>query len=133
MKEFLLKHIRILITSIIACILVLVVLGITGGFHYESTQETIKDLCDAFSIPGFLLLGLGVLVFISNDGGFSMLSYGVKRIFSVFKKDPRMENFYEYKKKRLEKPTPYKHLLIVGGVLFLIGMIFLIIFLAIER
>lgn len=128
MKNFLIKHIRIWITSAIGLILVLVVFGVTGGFNYENPKETMKDLCDAFSIPGFLLVGLGVLIFIGNDGGFSMLSYGVKRIFSVFKKEPKMESFYEYKKKRLEKPAPFKHFLIVGGILFLIGMLFLIIF-----
>ncbi len=79
------------------------------------------------SISGFLLLSFGILVFISNDGGFSMLSYGVKRIFLVFKKDPRMENFYEYKKKRLEKPAPFKYLLVVGSIYFFIAIIFLII------
>ena len=128
MKKFLLKHIRIWITLLVGLAFVLGILGINNGFHYESTKETMKDLCDAFSIPGFLMMGLGILIFISNDGGFSMLSYGVKRIFAVFKKDPRMETFYEYKKKRLEKPAPYKHLLIAGGMFFLIGMLFLIIF-----
>lgn len=128
MKNFLLKHIRLFITLLVAIVFVLATLGITGGYHYVSTKETIKDLCDAFSIPGFLLFAFGLLVFIGNDGGFSMLSYAVKRIFSVFKKDPRMETFYEYKKRRVEKPAPFKHFLIVGGMFFLIGMIFLIIF-----
>ncbi len=128
MKNFLLKNIKIWVTLFFGIVLVLGVLGLNGGFHYENTKETIKDLCDSFCIPGFLLFAFGILIFISNDGGFSMLSYGIKRIFAVFKKDPRMENFYEYKKKRLEKPAPFKHFLIVGGMLFLIGIIFLIIF-----
>ena len=99
MKEFFLKHSRTWITLFAGLLMVIGVFACCGGFQYENPKETIKDLCDAFCIPGFLILSFGILVFISNDGGFSMLSYGVKRIFLVFKKDPRMENFYEYKKK----------------------------------
>ena len=128
MKEFFLKHSRTWITLFAGLLMVIGVFACCGGFQYENPKETIEDLCDAFCIPGFLLLSFGILVFISNDGGFSMLSYGVKRIFLVFKKDPRMENFYEYKKKRLEKPAPFKYLLVVGSIYFFIGIIFLIIF-----
>lgn len=129
MKAFFLKHLKILITFLVAIILTIIVFLVVGGFHYESPKETIKDICDAFSIPGFLIFAFGLLVFISNDGGFSMLSYAVKRIFAVFKRDAKMEDFYEYKKKKIENPSPFKHYLIVGGMFFLIGMLFLIIFL----
>ncbi len=128
MKAFLVKHLKIIITFIVALIFSIIVFAVVGGFHFVSTKETMKDLCDAFSIPGFLLAGFGILVFISNDGGFSMLSYSIKRIFAVFKKDPKMEDFYEYKKRKVENPSPFKHYLIIGGMFFLIGMIFLIIF-----
>ena len=98
MKEFFLKHSRTWITLFAGLLMVIGVFACCGGFQYENPKETIKDLCDAFCI------------------------------FLVFKKDPRMENFYEYKKKRLEKPAPFKYLLVVGSIYFFIGIIFLIIF-----
>lgn len=133
MKNFFIKQIKLFITSIVAILMGIIVFAAVGGFKFENTKEIIRDICDAFAIPGFLLLAFGVLIFISNDGGFSMLSYGVKRIFYVFKKDAKLDDFYEYKKKRVENPSPFKHLLIVGGIFFLIGMIFLIIFLILDK
>ena len=133
MKQFFVKYSDYFITFLVGLFLTFAILLINNGFVYESLDETFKDLCDAFCISGFLLVSFGLLIFIGNDGGFSMLSYGIKKFFKMLKKNNELESFYEYKKKRIEKPAPFKNLLLVGLIFFAIGIIFLILFNAYSK
>ncbi len=128
MLEFLNKHKSTLISFGVGLIICLIILLINGCFKYESTIETIKDLCDGFSISGFLLISFGLMVFIGNEGTFSILSFGVKKLISLFTPNVYTESYYDHKKKRVDNKAPYSHLIISGLILFFIGMIFLIIF-----
>lgn len=128
MNNFLKKHLNEVIAFLVALFISIGIFIILNGFMAEDTSEIIKDLCDAFSVTGLMYIFLGLLIFIGNDGFFSILSYGVKIIFASFKKEPKVDKFYDHKQKRIENPAPYKHLLIVGAIYTAIGMIFLAIF-----
>lgn len=128
MLNFLNKHKSTLISLGVGLVICLFILTSNGCFKYESTMETMKDLCDGFTISGFLLVCFGVMVLIGNEGTFSILSYGVKKLISLITPTVYTENYYDYKKRRVEKKAPYSHLIISGLILFAIGLIFLIIF-----
>ena len=128
MTNFIKKHYSIIITFIVTFFIAAGIFILVKGYQAETTAELIKDLCDSFSVSGLMLIFMGLLIFVGNDGFFSILSYGFKMIFQAVKKDPRMERFHEYKRRRVENPSPYVHLLIVGAIYLAIGLIFLAIF-----
>lgn len=128
MIEFLNKYKTIFITLGVGLLMCLGILFLNGCFSAETTLELMKDLCDGFSISGFLLIAFGLMTLIGNEGTFSILSYGTKKLISLFKKDVYVEDYYTYKTKRIENKSPYIHLLVSGAILFVIGLVFLIIF-----
>ena len=128
MLDFLNKHKATLISLGVGIVMCLGILSVNGCFIYENALETIKDLCDGFTISGFLLIAFGLMVWIGNEGTFSILSYGVKKLFSLFKRDMGVESYYDFKKKRVDNKAPFTHLLFSGLILFVIGIIFLVIF-----
>lgn len=117
------KNIGISLTHLTACLLCFIILALKNAFTFVNITETMKHFCDGFSITGLLFLSLAILIWISNKGTFSMLSYGFKKIFSNPKTD-----YYTYKKNRLEHPTPCRLFFMVGSSYFLIGIIFLLLF-----
>lgn len=106
-----------------------------GGFTETDTRLLLGEWSDAFSVPGILGLGFGLLVLGSNGGAFDMLSYGVKKLFHLFKKDPidrKYGTFYEYQQARREKKRSFLYLVIVGGAYLTVGLILLFIYLNMQ-
>ena len=113
-----------LILGFIICLL-------EGIFSFTEAFRVYATLCDAFFIPGIFCLGLGIILFVANNGVFEMLAYGVMRFISLFKRNPRnnkYETFYDYHVAMAEKPkADFVFLLIVGGGFILISLLFLLI------
>lgn len=89
------------------------------------------NLADAFTIPAVVMLMVGGLAWVSSQGGFDMISYGIKRgmtsiIPTISQKD---ERFYDYKvrmdKKRI---SGYSFMFISGGVYFIPAIVFNILY-----
>ena len=89
-------------------------------------------LCDAFFIPGILILALGALVFASRNGAFDMLVYAVKYVFTLHfrrKDEASKGTFYDYKTEKAGKEkTPCLYLVIVGLVFLAAAGICLLLF-----
>ncbi|MCK9536049.1 MAG: DUF3899 domain-containing protein [Bacilli bacterium] len=82
---------------------------------------------DAFMITGFFLwMGAGI-IYIDQEGVFNIISYGVKKLFRVFKKDKSddfPETYFEYNELRgTRKPIKIYPFLIVGTIYFLVGLL----------
>lgn len=100
-------------------------------FAGSSTMEKYRMLCDAFTIPGIILLAVGALVALSNEGVFYGLSYAlthfVKMLFPFGGRN--QERYYDYvERKRENRTTGYGFLFIVGAVFMAIALVFLILF-----
>ena len=90
-----------------------------------------KDLSDAFFVPGIVMLCFGVLVFATNGGTFDMLAFGVIKMFDLFKKDltkVKYRTFYDYRKAQNEKKRSFLHLIIIGAGFLIVGVVFLIVY-----
>ncbi len=99
----------------------------------ESNMSRFHILSDAFVVPGMLILLSGVLVWVSNFGFFDMLGYVGSRVGSMFipfyRKSFDHQTFYDYKESRKDKRiSGYSFLFIVGGVFFIVGVVFLILY-----
>ena len=126
---------RYLITAAVLAVFTLLIALMQGAFA-EVTQETLdlygvtelqfrcQQWSNAFSVSGVLTVCVGLLVVVSNGGAFDMLSYGIKSVFRLFKKDPidrKYGGFYEYTQARRQKKRSFWYLVIVGAVFVLIG------------
>ena len=64
----------------------------------------IHVLINSFTSPAVLITGMGGLMFVSNEGGFDILSYGMMCFIDIFRKERKnkFRSFYEKycKKKR---------------------------------
>lgn len=120
-----------LITLVIGLIASLFIMFIKSVFHAEDNKEIMKILCDSFFVPGVLILCFGLLVVASNGGTFDMLTYGVIRFFSFFKKDAtsKYKTFYDYRKAQQSSPRQFLYLVLVGLFYIIISLIFMVIYL----
>ena len=82
-------------------------------------------LTDAFFVPAILLLGIGALIFTTNEGAFDAITFGLKSFWGMFSKELKhsQETFYDYRIARQEKKLPFGFLLICGLVFFVISMV----------
>lgn len=88
-------------------------------------------LCDAFTIPGLLLLMFGLLMTISNQGALDGLGYvainGLKMLIPGAA--TRMERYKEYvERRRANRVKGYGFLYVVAAILLAIAGIFMILF-----
>ena len=93
--------------------------------------EKYQMLCDAFTIPGVLLLMFGALIWVANAGALDGLSYAVT--FAIRSLIPggrlRDEKYADYvERKRENRVKGYGFLLIAGGVTMAVAIVFLVLY-----
>lgn len=110
--------------------IVVLILSLRGSF-VKTGKGLVIDLCDAFFVPGMMMLCFGGLVFATNGGAFDMLAFGVRKLFDMFKRDltkVKYRTFYDYRQAQKEKKHSYLYLLIVGLAFALVAAVFLIVY-----
>ena len=115
-----------------------VVFGAAGFFavcwisrytELETDQERLRVLCDAFTVPGLLLLGLAALIFAANNGAFYGIGYGLrtaKEILLPFLPHEYVKYRDYIAKKKEKKVSGYRFIAITGLVFLTVGIILLI-------
>ncbi len=86
---------------------------------------------DAMTAIGLLYLILAVIMFAANKGALDALLYiGHSFLELVRKKDPHTApvDFYEFTQREKKKNTTYRLFLLVGGILFLAGLVIILFF-----
>ncbi len=108
------------------------VLLIREHFTADITAE-IKylNLADAFSIPAVVMIMAGLLVWVTSQGGFDMISYGILRAKDSLIPGSRHsgEQFYDYKMRKEKKRIKgYSFMFISGGIYLIPAIIFNILY-----
>ena len=105
------------------------------NFLTSALVEKYRILCDAFSVPGMMLIMTGFLVMVSNQGAFEGIGYAVKYAAKMLIPGPKkMEKYYDYlQRRRGKKIQGYGFLFIVGGCNLLIAGIFMALFYNLYR
>jgi len=120
------------ITTAIAASLVWFHMDLQGYASAAVPAEQYRILADAFTIPGMLLLMVGLLVVISNEGMFEGLSYVVS--YAVKTLVPGMnkghERYGDYVERKREKGpvTGFGFLFVVGAVFMAAAGVFIALF-----
>lgn len=120
---------RYLISAAVGLGLAFVIMLTQNIFGQEKASDVYRILSDSFFVSGVLLTGAGLLVFVSNNGIFDMLSYGITTFFVARKKDVKdrkYKDYYEYKQSKSERKRSFAYLLIVGLALLAIAALCLI-------
>lgn len=126
------NFIRYAVTIFAGGALSAVILVLHGYFLAETLAERYRILCDAFTIPGVLIIMVGLLIVISNTGTLDGLSYAVKGIGRQFIPFLRLQNetFYDYVNRKKEKRKHHEclFLFVTGAIFMTAAIIFLILF-----
>ena len=125
------KWLPYLITFAVLIAVTLLVAWARGGYTQTDSKKLLSAWCDALFVPGILCVCFGLLVLASNGGAFDMLTYGVIRLFALFKKDPvdrKYGGYYEYQQARRSKKRSFWYLVIVGSVFVAVSIILFVIY-----
>ena len=132
MNEKILSYIKkCVISFLILGVSSFVILSMREYSGQDAAAVRFLNLADAFTIPGVIMLMVGVLVWISSTGSFDMFSYAFSRakqslIPSIGYKD---EKFYDYKMRKEKKRIKgYSFLFISGGIYMIPAIIFNILY-----
>ena len=121
------------ITAVVGALIALWVMNIEGMFLLigaGAPGAILSILCDAFFVPGILLVLFGALMWVANTGFFDSLGYALRtaaHMFLPFMKTER-KSYYDYKTEKADKrgSTPY-FMFIVGVVYMVLAVVFLLI------
>lgn len=112
-------------TSVLLVLTVMLGLWVYYSAARPSSRHIFGLLGDAFSLSGFLGLLGGLFIYVSNEGLFDIISYGVKRVFrasfDVSYRENMPQTFLAYKQAMKDKRRP------MSGPFFLVAAIFLLI------
>ena len=120
---------RWVIAAAVGLLIAFLIMVLKGGFRAADPADFWGSLSDAFFVPGALLAGVGILIWVSDQGEFDMLRYGVKKAFTIVLSEERRsrqpKTFHDYRTKRQERePASFSYLLILGAVMILAGIVF---------
>ena len=97
------------------------------GFAYATEVDRYRILCDAFTIPGVILIMAGALVWISNLGGFDGIAYSlkiaIKRLIPLGSVEPP-EKYFDYVERRKSRRLKGYHFIFITGIGFLAVALF---------
>lgn len=98
----------------------------------ENVAERYRILCDAFTVPGVVLILFGVLLILSSKGAFDGIGYAAKHAIRMLipGRGGIRETYREYldRKHSDDKAPVWRYPIIPGAVYFIISLIFLVLF-----
>ena len=121
MKEFK----KYLLTFVIGLIIAFTVIAFKDTFNLTDKKEILRNICDGFFVSATIIGGLGLLVFVSNEGAFDMISFGLISFFSMFKakKERKYASYFDYKESKAKEKIKSGFILYVGLILLLITLV----------
>ena len=111
---------KYLITFGVGFLMAFFAASINDLFNQTDIVEILRIVTNSFTLPAFLLTGVGGLVFVSNEGSFDALSYGMTTFFDIFRKEKKNKfaSYYDYRKSKDEKKIHGFGFLIITGLVF---------------
>ncbi len=119
-------------TTVVSLLMTWATLYLYGidSFWSKGLVEKYRILCDAFTVPGLLLVMAGLLMVVSNKGAFEGLGYAVKHaVMMLIPGVHEQERYYDYvQRKRANKAHGFGFLFVVGLIDLLFAGIFMALF-----
>lgn len=113
--------------------------GVMAYFYVDARDfagaalvEKCLHLCDAFTIPGILLIMIGALIWVTNLGALDGIAYALRHTLLVLIPGMSLKGdvkYADYVEKRRENPVRgYGFLLISGSITMAIALVFMALF-----
>ncbi len=101
----------------------------------QDLRGLLRIISDGLFLPGALMVLIGLLMVVSNEGAFDALAYtgkSLKRFFIPERPGEKRVNYREFVEQRREKKVAgFAFLFFVGGAFTLLGLIFMLVFYAV--
>ena len=114
---------------VVAIGILFAIIGTRGIFESPTKEETLRYLTDGFGIAGGMIVGIGLLVWVSTKGIFDGIGYGISSMINMRWTGNKMdwhkkETFSEYRDRKAEKrkSTIWIPIVAVGGAFILISL-----------
>ena len=117
--------------TIAACIIMSLFYIILRDFPQQELAEKYRILCDAFTVPGVLVILSGALIAVTNEGALDGITYACGTAFKALLPGGRLktEKYYDYVQRKKEKRVKgYGFLFVVGGAWMVLALVFMILF-----
>lgn len=102
------------------------VLWMKDFFNQTDMKTIFHILCDAFFVIGVLITSIGLFIFVSNEGVFDGLVYGVKSFAGLFRRNSRQyASYYDYKEAHADRDTPFGFLVFSGLFFIAVSLVML--------
>ena len=117
----------VLIPLGVGLVLGIVIFVAQGGFRTGDKETLWRAVCDALTVPGVLLTCMGLLSFVSEQGAFDGISFGVRKAFGQILSEKRRsampKTYYDYvtAKREKQRGKPRTTLYVGLGFLALAG------------
>lgn len=112
---------RIVLIAAATAIAYLIAVG-RGLDWNQPLQLNARYLSDGFFVVGFMMTGMGLLMWVSSMGFFDIMSYGVKSLlmlFSLLKAPEEHPSYFDYKMAREAKRGKMKFGMLIAGAVYL--------------
>ncbi len=95
------------------------------GYAYAAKDfERYRILCDAFTIPGVVLVMIFLLLLIANTGFFDGIGYmmrtAVRKLVPFLSAHDKMEKYYDYTERKKNSRIKGVGFILISGLLFLV-------------
>ena len=117
------------VSLLIGAGLVLLILNNYGYGTAETEQEKVRILCDAFTVPGLTLMLSAALVAVYNQGIFTGVTYGLRRMKDILLPFLGTEyiKYPDYKARKEKKKVRHYSFLFFSGLLFTLPAVYFMI------
>ena len=126
---------------LLVCFIYVLIMGIFNDYqtivdatHWNINNETAKNLfilTNGFFFTGTICTCIGLFIIATNGGAFEMITYGIMRFISLFKKDPtkvKFKTYYDYHIFRSGEPKHSFFYFIAVGVFYILVSLVLLFF-----
>ena len=114
---------RGLLISLGCGLVILVPVLAIGGIPAAGTEEFWKKLCDAFTVPGILLTGAGLLSLVSDLGAFDGIAFPVRKMLGQIRSEEKRaampKTYYDYVSARNGKRGKKPRSVLWAGLFYL--------------
>lgn len=98
-------------------------------FAGATLQDQYRMLCDAFTVPGLLMILIGAMIWVSNEGALNGISYCLRlAVFALIpgKRKDGYEKYGDYVERKSQKRVSgYGFLFQCGAVVMVVALVFL--------
>ena len=124
------------ITAAVGALMAYGNMTLDGFWQATETAARYRILCDAFTVPGLILVLSAVLVFVSNEGIFHGITYALTYALRMLIPGAahKGERYGDYVERKREKGPikRYGFLAIVGGAYLVLALIFLALYYSVR-